>query len=134
MKSIKKGELVKAMQQILLEYKNTSHTTRLNECGLCKLFYIEDINDIFHECASCPMNIFTGKQIYPCKSRKCEPIDCKWESYYLGTKKLPAVIEFYEEAIKVIKTMTSRQMNKANAFKFLIDIDNNVAKKYKLCK
>ena len=57
-----------------------------------------------------------------------------WESYFLGTKKIPAVIEFYEEVIKVVKTMTSKQMNKDNAFNFLIDIDNNVAKKYKLCK
>jgi len=132
MRPIKKRELLKAMKQILLEYKNTSHTTRLNECGLCKMFY-QDADDLFPQCTACPMNVFEGKlSPYPCKHRKCEPIDCKWESYYLGTKKIPAVIEFYEEVIKVVKTMTSRQMNKANAFKFLINIDINIAKKYKL--
>ena len=132
---IKKRELLKAMKQILSEYKETKHTTKLNECGLCKMFY-QDVNDLFPQCTSCPMNVFEREQLspYPCKHRKCEPIDCFWESYFLGTKKIPAVIEFYEEAIKVVKTLTSRQMNKKDAFKFLINIDNNVAKKYKLCK
>jgi hypothetical protein len=134
MRTIKKRELLKAMKQILLEYKKTQHTTKLTECGLCKMFY-EDINDLFPQCTSCPMNVFEGNfSPFPCKKRKCEPIDCNWESYYLGTKKLPAVIEFYEEVIEIVKTMTSRQMNKVDAFKFLIDIDNKVAKKYKLCK
>ena len=134
MSASKKVRVLKAMRTILQEYKAKTHTTKLNECGLCKMFY-QDVIDLFPQCTSCPMNVFEGKlSPYPCKHRKCEPIDCFWESYFLGTKKIPAVIEFYEEAIKVVKTLTSRQMNKKDAFKFLINIDNNVAKKYKLCK
>ena len=90
---IKKRELLKAMKQILSEYKETKHTTKLNECGLCKMFY-QDVIDLFPQCTSCPMNVFEGKlSPYPCKHRKCEPIDCFWESYFLGTKKIPAVIK-----------------------------------------
>ena len=129
---IKKRELLKAMKQILSEYKETKHTTKLNECGLCKMFY-QDVNDLFPQCTSCPMNVFEGKlSPYPCKHRKCEPIDCFWESYFLGTKKLEAVIEFYEETIKETERMTNENLKKENGFKFLIDIDERIAKKYKL--
>ncbi len=132
MKPIKKRELLKAMEQILREYKNTSHTTRLTECGLCKLYYMEVVVRA-EQCKLCPMSVFgRAWSQYPCKNRKCEPVDCTWEISYLGTKKLPVVIEFYEEAISVVKTMTSRQMNKKDAFKFLLNIDNWIAIKHKL--
>jgi hypothetical protein len=69
---------------------------------------------------------------FPCKNRKCEPVDCLWESSYIGTNELEAVIEFYEEAIEKIKTMTNESLKKDNGFNFLVDIDKKIAKKYKI--
>jgi hypothetical protein len=73
------------------------------------------------------------KNVYPCMKRKCEPVDCENGGIYGSTKdsnELLAVIDFYKEAISIVKNMTSEELNKKNAFKFLIKIDKVVAKKY----
>ena len=136
MSASKKVRVLKAMRTILQEYKEQTHTTKVGDCGLCKLFHLNDVKP--HECLLCPMFVFYYYEgwRFPCKNRKCEPVDCLWESSYLGTKKLEAVIEFYEEIIKTIETMTNESLKKDNGkdngFKFLIDIDEKIAKKYKL--
>ena len=136
MSASKKVRILKAMRIILQEYKAKIHTTKIGDCGLCKLFHLNDVRP--HECLLCPMFVFYYYEgwRFPCKNRKCEPVDCLWESSYLGTKKLEAVIEFYEEIIKTIETMTNESLKKDNGkdngFKFLIDIDEKIAKKYKL--
>lgn len=132
MSASKKVRVLKAMRTILQEYKAKIHTTKVGECGLCKLFHLFDVKP--HECLLCPMFVFYFYDGWacPCKNRKCEPVDCRWESSYLGTKKLEAVIEFYEEVIEKIKTMTNEEVKAEDGFKFLIDIDKKIAKKYKI--
>ena len=57
-----------------------------------------------------------------------EPIDC----YYATeeTNELKAVIELYKRAIKKVDSMTSEELNKRNAFRFLIKMDEEVAKEF----
>jgi hypothetical protein len=63
--------------------------------------------------------------------RKCEPVDC--DGYVTNdSNELLAVIDFYKEVISTVRNMTSEELNKKNAFKFLIKIDKKVAKKYSL--
>jgi hypothetical protein len=132
----RKDKILKAMRTILQEYKEKTHTTKVTDCSLCKLFHLNDVKP--HECYLCPMYIFYKHDgwRFPCKNRKCEPVDCLWESSYIGTKELEAVIEFYDEAIEKIKTMTNESLKKDNGkdngFDFLVDIDKRIAKKYRL--
>jgi hypothetical protein len=153
MSASKKVRVLKAMRTILQEYKEKTHTTKVTDCSLCKLFHLNDVKP--HECYLCPMYIFYKHDgwRFPCKNRKCEPVDCLWESTYIGTKELEpvdclwestyigtkeleAVIEFYDEAIEKIKTMTNESLKKDNGkdngFDFLVDIDKRIAKKYRL--
>jgi hypothetical protein len=125
--TIKKTELLKEMRTVLKEYKNKTHVVLTNSCALCLLYY--DRHTIFSTCSICPMYIFDKNDI-DCMLRKCAPVYCY--PHMKMPKRLSAVIEFYEESIKVIKSMTEEQLNVKDAFKFLIDIDNEVAKKYKL--
>jgi|ERR1035437_1660775 hypothetical protein len=133
MQVIKKGKLLTAMKKILLEYKNGTHKANLDDCALCKLYYKYN-NDEKHQghgCHLCPMFTFFTKgdmpmpsrYDYPCMKRNCEPIDC--DGCETATE-IKRVIEFYKEVIKVIKTMSADQLNKVDAFKFLIKIDKKI--------
>ena len=116
--------------------KNSSLEDVLMYSVIYDLFHLNDVKP--HECYLCPMYIFYKHDgwRFPCKNRKCEPVDCLWESSYIGTKELEAVIEFYDEAIEKIKTMTNESLKKDNGkdngFDFLVDIDKRIAKKYRL--
>ena len=70
----------------------------------------------------------TLNTFYPCTKRKCKPFSCGHNPK--NSIKYSKVIEFYEKAIEKVKSMTSKQLNKKDAFKFLIEIDNEVADKY----
>jgi hypothetical protein len=126
----KKAKVLKAMHTILREYKEKTHNTTTDDCKLCVSFlkktgkyYFGDI----HVCRLCPMFAF-GKNGFPCLIRKCAPIDCEG-FYYTG--ELEAVIEFYELAIKKIESIDNAELIKKDGFKFLVNIDKKVAKKYK---
>lgn len=128
----KKSELLEAMEAVLAQYKNNTHECNLT-CSLCKLYFT-----LKNSCPNCPMTVFKSyKGSLPCLYRKCEPIHCSPVNQNLSElkkTKLLAVMEFYEKAIERIKLMTYEEVNKANAFKFLIDIDNEVAQKYQINK
>jgi hypothetical protein len=134
MKTIKKLELLNAMRGILYDYENNKHRSTLDSCKLCRL-YNRNCPQVHkdHECSLCPMYVFfeTRNTIYPCMKRKCEPVDC--DGYVTNdSNELLAVIDFYKEVISTVRNMTSEELNKKNAFKFLIKIDKKVAKKYSL--
>jgi len=128
MKTIKKGELLKAMQRVLAEYQNNRHYCDLT-CPLCEVYYTHTKG-----CNQCIMKVFySNKGSLPCLYRKCEPIHCSPINQNLSEQKkikLQAVMEFYKKAITKVKAMTSKEINKRNAFKFLIEIDNKIAEKY----
>jgi hypothetical protein len=123
-KTIKKSELLPAMETILQEYKDKTHDVNANTCKLCLLYY----GSLPH-CISCPMKVF-GKntdKAFSCMERKCDPVRC---DSFLRSKRLQRVIEFYEKTIEGVKLMTYKQLNKKDAFNFLIKNDEEVAKKY----
>jgi hypothetical protein len=66
--------------------------------------------------------------IYPCMNRKCVPVDC-YDPFV--QEYLEKVIKFYEAIIKKIAGMTAKELNAEGAFKFLVDIDNEIDNKYK---
>jgi hypothetical protein len=128
--SIKKSELLPAMKKILQEYKNVSHKKRVTSCKLCKLYYV-----CYGNCSICPMTVFniTGYSQFYCTNRQCRPVDC--EIFYhkgITYPEIERVIKFYKKAIERVESMTEEQLNKENAFKFLIDIDKEVAEKYSI--
>jgi hypothetical protein len=127
----KKAELLKAMKQILKEYKRNIHIASVAICPLCLLYNKDDDKKhIGHECRLCPMHVFHkySFDLYFCLYRKCEPINCNKNTK--NTNELKAVIDFYKEAIATVQKMTEEQLNKPRSFSFLIKIDKLVAKKY----
>ena len=60
-------------------------------------------------------------------NRKCAPVDCDAP---IVREYLERVIEFYEAVIKKTARMTAKELNTEEAFKFLVKIDEKVAKKY----
>jgi hypothetical protein len=130
MQMIEKGKLLSAMKMILREYKKNEHEAAVTRCKLCLLYnrYRKEYKK--HECELCPMYVFydTDCIYYPCMKRYCEPIDCYYATE--DTNDLKAVIEFYKRAIKKVDSMTSEELNKRNAFKFLIKMDEEVAKEF----
>lgn len=126
MKTIRKIELLPAMQKILADYKINRHRCTL-ACPLCRLYYNE-----WKDCKRCLMNVFNLKDNdLSCLNRRCTPVDYEHKVYKRQIK-LQAVQEFYEKAITKVETMTYAELNKVNAFLFLKDIDNEVADKYGL--
>ena len=147
MNKIKKEQLVEAMEKILLEYKEKRHDSCVKYCTLCNLYYQDfyDGSDFItvsgdHHCTNCPMFVFKTSDDLACLDRKCEPMDCRDRFKDLAnkkikirmTKQLKAVIEFYDKALQQVWSMTEKDLNKKNAFKFLVDIDNEVGAKYNL--
>lgn len=126
-KKIIKRDLLAAMQNIRNEYLNNEHCVVVYRCHLCKLYFSH-----WH-CDDCPMNIFNpkNKNVYSCMQRRCVPFDSH-DKVYKKKEKTAAVIEFYDKAIEVVKTKTTAQLNRKNAFQFLVDIDNEVADKHGL--
>jgi hypothetical protein len=62
-------------------------------------------------------------------NRYCEPVNC---TDYLIEKrkfKIDRVVEFYVQTIEAVKSMTYKELNKKDAFRFLIKIDEEVDKK-----
>ncbi len=129
MKKIIKTDLLAAMKNVLQEYRERQHTLKKSDCALCKLYY--NVKD-FETCEPCPMNIFPSDflehNLVGCLDRKCRPVNCREIDY--DSPKLKAVIEFYEQAILKVEDMKERIMNKKDAFKFLIDIDKEIAIKH----
>jgi hypothetical protein len=123
METIEKFQLLPAMKTILQEYKDLTHRASTDHCKLCELY-------IYNYCLSCPMKVFGDDDYYPCMARKCEPLSCY--SSLKDEPELKAVIEFYEKAIKRVKSMTEEELNKKDAFDFLIKIDKEVAEKYSI--
>ena len=117
---IKKGELIKAMQAVLVEYENNTHKCDLT-CPLCRLYF--HLNREI-SCKECLMFVFHPHASLSCLYRKCEPISSNEKN---NINKLEAVKEFYKKAITKVKSMSYIEMNKPNAFKFLIKIDKEVA-------
>jgi hypothetical protein len=129
MQIIEKGKLLWAMKMILREYKKNEHKALIDHCGLCRLYNRYNKEYKKHECELCPMYVFYVTDCtYPCMRRKCEPIDCYYATE--DTNELKAVIELYKRAIKKVDSMTSEELNKRNAFKFLIKMDEEVAKEF----
>jgi hypothetical protein len=132
---IEKATLIPAMEQILNEYNNNTHTAYVMDCALCKLFKRvidggEDMDTI--SCTKCPMNVFEGIETsHLCLNRICEPLSCPID-FEEDAKKLTAVKEFYILAIAKVKEMSEEEIQLP--FKFLIDIDNEIADKYNIIK
>lgn len=93
------------------------------------------------------MHVFANSDTgnYGCMLRKCAPVAfsnlvqdefCYYSYNNLNTGKtrLAAVIEFYQKVIAAIEKMSYRELNKKDSFKFLVDIDNEVAEKYNLVR
>lgn len=126
MKTFKKTRLLPIMQKILAEYRENKHRCTMN-CPLCSEYI-----DGWTDCSECPMHVFSPEETnLNCLKRRCIPVDCE-DKVYKGHIKLQAVQEFYEKAIEVVETLSYDELNKANAFRFLLDIDNEVADKYGL--
>ena len=127
-------KLISAMETILQEYKERNHSTFTDNCSLCHLY-----REFFTCNIKCPMCIFLGlggDYTHPCMNRRCEPVNCynslrSIKISELNTK-LNAVIEFYKKAIKKIKKMTDEELERKDAFNFLIKLDNKIADKYSL--
>lgn len=127
---IKKSPLVKAMKQVLKEYREETHTLEMRDCAMCKLY-----RDIFgYTCGNCPM----AKVFHRCGSRWCAPVRCNvhhsTKNSRVHKQKLQAVQEFYIKAIARVRRMTVSELNAYGAFEFLKDIDMKVAEKYFLKK
>ncbi len=133
---MKKTVLLEAMQTILQEYKDKTHWVSNERCSLCKLFYNDNEMNDKKECGKCPMTTFKININYGCMLRKCHPYDFRCYkiecNFIIDEPQYQAVMEFYIIAIQKIRLMTYKKINKANAFKFLIDIDNEIADKYGL--
>ena len=124
----KKEILLDAMRIILQEYKAQTHINRMDKCSLCIKFRNDEIVD---SCKKCPMNLFDLDSIVPCMQRKCYPIDCKsMNNSELDGLRLKCVIQFYEQVISKIESMTNAEFLKTD-FSFLIEIDNEVYDKFK---
>jgi hypothetical protein len=122
---ILKSELLPAMQTILQEYKDKTHKAQNSTCSLCKLY-------VHNKCCSCPMKVFNDyENNFPCINRLCRPMSC-YPFTDNDNSNLLAVIAFYEKAIAKVEKMTEEELNKENAFNFLIKIDEKVAKKYEI--
>ncbi len=132
MKTIVKADLLIAMEKTLQEYKDKKHFINVSDCFLCHIFheykYWNDKSGL-HTCQDCPMYIFKLHHIYPCMDRRCEPIDCLGEKSLL---KLRVVKEYYKRIIAKVNEISEEDLNKENAFQFLMDIDNEIADKHKV--
>lgn len=135
-----KKELLKALKTILKEYENKEHTLDKTKCSLCNI-YLRGADQC--DCDLCPMHVFPRdrKIFYPCTNRKCTPINSGTLGVLIhlteiDTKrfeiKLQRVIAFYKAIIKKVSKITEKELNADGAFAFLVDIDNNVSKKYPL--
>lgn len=155
-KRISKIEVLSAMRQILDEYRNEIHLTRRDTCHLCILYnpirFSHRIDS--SNCICCPMHVFANSNTgnYGCMLRKCAPVafsdlvqdefcyysynnlNYSYNNLNTGKTRLAAVIEFYQKVIAAIEKMSYRELNKKDGFKFLVDIDNEVARKYSLKK
>jgi len=116
----KKSELLKIMKDILTEYKEVRHEVDITKCGLCVKYMDEDS---YTSCDRCPMMVFDGYTSYPCMSRKCEPVGCRFISP--DDIDLLRVTKFYELAITKIESMSVDAVRKSS-FRFLIKIDKEV--------
>jgi hypothetical protein len=130
--SVTKSQLISAMETILQEYKDRNHSTMAYNCSLCSLYR----HDWTGCDTKCPMFTFWDlgdDHDHPCMNRRCRPVNC-----YSGIKisklntKLNAVQEFYKKAIKKIKKMTDEEIERKDAFDFLIKLDNKIGDKYGL--
>ena len=130
-KRIIKSKLLKAMRQIRNEYKKETHCLSRDTCALCKLY----LNKDNMTCNACPMDVFwaDGDASFPCVNRKCTPVECEEYGWLPG--ELLAVVEFYNRAINVVSSMSAKELNgPLQSFKFLREIDKQVAKEYGLNK
>ena len=127
MKIIKK-QLIEACKQVLREYVDNTHVAINDSCVLCQTYREGDWHN--GGCGDCLMEVFDSGSQGGCLRRKCTPIDSR--DFFKRSKETKAVIEFYKLLIGRLETMTAKEMNKPNAFKFLIELDNQVANKYEL--
>jgi hypothetical protein len=129
---VTKTELLIAIINIYLEYKDGTHKLSISKCALCRL-YVRNNNYII-SCDGCPMTVFKkGDKTYPCMNRKCKPVDCLNIKFNLFTcEELQAVEEFYKEFIEIVKGMKAIDLKDINAFAFLKKLDRKIAKKYNL--
>ena len=80
------------------------------------------------------MTVFVcDPDFFPCMFRRCRPIDSNPnEDKYRKKERLQAVQEFYERMIEKVQSMSTEELQEKHAFKFLVDLDNEIADKYKL--
>jgi hypothetical protein len=78
------------------------------------------------------MTVFSDGKNLPCTCRRCIPIDCQRLKQPKYKNKLKAVVKFYQLAISKVEILTENELNQLQSFAFLIDIDNEIADKYKL--
>lgn len=132
----KKDQILKAMQIILMEYKERIHQGSIATCQLCMLFYTDEDKYMkaknYHTCHKCPMFVFHKDDELSCLERKCKPISC--HNGQRDTKGLKKAIEFYERVIAVVKNLNNDEVCKPRAWKFMIEIDEEVSAKYKVVK
>ena len=117
-----KSEILRAMRRILKEYRNETHSSRVVDCSLCKLYGADRKPD----CQNCLMNIFTDVGNYGCVDRYCKPIPCLDVKLSKVSIELDAVIMFYERSIAHIESLSEAQVRRTN-FSFLKKIDEQVA-------
>jgi hypothetical protein len=125
-----KKTATKAMEIILQEYKDKEHLGGLDDCSLCREYYVSFDNP--EKCTKCPMNIFeeVGYNL-GCTERKCHIIECDGKYDYRDLRH-ERVIMFYEKVLKsALKYKDLRpRNNKGNLTyfgKFLIKLDKEVA-------
>ncbi len=139
MKLKNKYVVLKAMREVLQKYLDRIHINQYDDCPLCELY--RNTNYILElRCSGCPMYVFQKDEFQNgCISRNCTAVDCRFidnknyitdDDVCLETK-LTAVIEFYKEAIEKIESMNFIVFMFTD-YQFLVEIDECVAKKFKL--
>jgi hypothetical protein len=123
-----KPEVLQAFRQILQEYKDKTHNSKISDCSLCRIY------DGYHLCTGCPMLVFENKMCVHtnCMMRRCRPVNCYDSREIANPEMLAAVVEFYELAVERLKGMKQEELDRLGAFGFLVDLDNEVADRHGL--
>ena len=125
---IKKSPLVKALMQVLSEYKANTHNLEMRNCAICNLYR----KYYGYDCGNCPF----AQVFHRCGSRMCAPVNCKVHASTKRSKaynqRLLAVQEFYVKVLSRVRRMTVSELNTRGAFDFMIKIDQEVSQKYNL--
>lgn len=129
---IYKEFLIALCKHILQEYIDKTHIPLNSNCVLCQAY--RDGEWLGGDCGICPMRIFTTLDGIGvgCSRRMCKPIFSK--EFNKRAEETRNVIKFYTLVIERLKLMSEEEMNKPDAFKFLIEIDESVYYKRKPAK